>query len=196
MAAGTHCLFGHQIQQHAWIDLSRPRAHRQPVKRGKAHRAFDAFSASQSAHRSAAAKMRDDDTSVCDSPAQLRTTGRRCIRTTVREIRSAGHPRDRNVQVSRSGRRPRCDRDGMRCRSRRPAADPGGASAESGSAPDCSADAAAQADIIARDASARSHRRRSADRSRARRGRHDGRQRPVGRFCVSRSQSPAAAIAA
>src|SRR5262249_39661189 len=59
----AHSFLFDEIKQHSWIDLPRPRAHRNAVERGKAHGAFDAASASERTHRRAAAEMRDNHAS-------------------------------------------------------------------------------------------------------------------------------------
>ena len=73
--AGAHAFLVDQIEHDAGIDLARPRAHRQAVERGEAHRAFDAAAVRERAHRGAAAEMGDDDPAVRDLAA--RPAGRR-----------------------------------------------------------------------------------------------------------------------
>ena len=55
-----------QVQHDARVELARPRAHRQAVERGEAHRALDAAPLAQRAHRGAAAEMGDDHPAAGD----------------------------------------------------------------------------------------------------------------------------------
>ena len=148
MAAASF-LFGHQIKQHAWIDLPRPRAHRQPIKRGKAHRAFDALSVGQSAHRSAAAKVRDDDASVCDTRCDFaQPAGDVFVRKSVKSISpdtlAIEMLRYRVVVGDRAVTAMECGVEAGDLQQIRAARQQ-----ETGSAPDCSADAAVRAAALA-----------------------------------------------
>ena len=69
---GAHALLIDQIEHDAGIDLAGPRAHRQAVERGEAHRALDAAARRQRAHRGAAAEMRDDHAPARDRRRDLR----------------------------------------------------------------------------------------------------------------------------
>ena len=122
---GAHAALLDQIEHDAGIELARPRAHRQAVERGEAHRALDAPPVAQRAHRGAAAEMRDDDPAAGDRRAPPRAAARRHIRRTGRGSRSAARPRRRARAAARSSRRAPDGRGGRRCRSRRPAAGPG-----------------------------------------------------------------------
>ena len=57
---GAHLLLGHQIEQHARIELAAARAHRQAVERGEAHGRGDRAAVLDRAHRGAVAEMGDD----------------------------------------------------------------------------------------------------------------------------------------
>ena len=67
-----HALFRDEIEHDAGIELARPRSHRKPVERREAHRALDALSALDRAHRGAAAEMGDDHASARDVRRDLR----------------------------------------------------------------------------------------------------------------------------
>src|SRR6266436_1688416 len=61
-----HSPFRNEKQHDAGVDLSWPGSHRKSVERRKAHRALNAMSALEGAHRSTTAEMSDDYSSACD----------------------------------------------------------------------------------------------------------------------------------
>ena len=57
----AHLFLTDQVENNARIELTRPRAHGQSIKRRKAHRVLNALSGRNRAHRSTATEVRDDD---------------------------------------------------------------------------------------------------------------------------------------
>ena len=140
-----------QIEQHSGIDLARPRAHRQPVERGEAHRAFDAAAAGQGAHGRAAAEMRDDHAARRDVRRDLaQALGDVFVRQPVKPVASDAF----GIEVLGNGvmvgdRAVAAMKRGVEAGDLRQLGKP--SETVRGSARDCSADAAVQAKRIARD---------------------------------------------
>src|SRR5437870_11592662 len=59
------------MKEDSGIDLARPRAHGDAVKRRETHRAFDTAAVCQAAHGRAAAEMRHDHSARCHSWGDL-----------------------------------------------------------------------------------------------------------------------------
>src|SRR5262249_24924409 len=68
----AHPLLAHEIKHTARIELARPRAHRQAVKRRKAQRALNALADRDGAHGGTAAEVSDDDPPAGDLWRYLR----------------------------------------------------------------------------------------------------------------------------
>ncbi len=119
---GGHLLVGHQIEQHARVELAAARAHRQAVERGEAHGRGHRSPVLDRAHRGAVAEMRDDHVLARDLRRHLL---QRAHDVFVRKAVEAVAAHALVVIGARQGEGVGHERDGCGgrpCRSRRPAA--------------------------------------------------------------------------
>src|SRR5262245_58443041 len=83
---GIHAFHASQIEHDTRVELTGPRPHGQSVERGEAHRVFRAAATHESAHRAAAAQVRNNYLSL----PQLRRSIMQAIRNVlVREAMEA-----------------------------------------------------------------------------------------------------------